>query len=352
MHVCFWHPDWQVDVGGHLVQAEKKARQDRDKMNQVFMDWLSRYVKDAAYVNLGSTTQMQQLFFGHYKDKKLLDKSRVFSTEKDAAVFESETALVEDQNMYAKWTAVQMKAELKDRGLKTTGKKADLLERLLQVDADVLNMTTSPPPHQADSAIAPSVDSTTSSADDQLCSDIGDVDVSVYTALDLEALQDICTARQIRSHDLPEGSSIGDVKSSLIALIAQDIREFRLQQASKTVGWPSSTATASTNNNTSLQASSMRSIYDTGSTTTPSSSTTTTANIAEIAQLKAPKRHVEFTINSFGIKPKEFTPAGVPKVGNSVLKDLSGTGVFSGELLFNFFFFFFSSFLFFCSCCD
>ena len=65
-----WHGTArQVDVAGHLVQAEIQAREDLDRMHTLFVEWMGRYVKDAEYVNLGSTTQMQQLFFGHYKDK-------------------------------------------------------------------------------------------------------------------------------------------------------------------------------------------------------------------------------------------------------------------------------------------
>lgn len=37
--------------------------------------------------------------------------------EKSASVLESETATIEDQNPYAKWTAVQIRDELKARGM-------------------------------------------------------------------------------------------------------------------------------------------------------------------------------------------------------------------------------------------
>lgn len=48
--------------------------------------------------------------------------------EKSSSVLESETASVEDQNRYAKWTAVQIKDELKSRGMK--GKTVDETRRL------------------------------------------------------------------------------------------------------------------------------------------------------------------------------------------------------------------------------
>lgn len=53
-----------------------------------------------------------------YYSKVLLDKSRVFSMEKGSAQLESETAAVVQQNRYAKWTAVEMRKELKTRGVK------------------------------------------------------------------------------------------------------------------------------------------------------------------------------------------------------------------------------------------
>lgn len=56
-------------MAGHLAQAEQQARCDKEHMQNLFVSWMERYVKDAEYVNLASTTQMQQLFFGHYKDK-------------------------------------------------------------------------------------------------------------------------------------------------------------------------------------------------------------------------------------------------------------------------------------------
>ena len=295
------------------MKAEEQAKIDRDKMQRVFTEWMSRYVKDWKYVNLGSTTQMQQLFFGHYKNKVLLDKTRVFSIEKDAATLEAESAEVVGRNKYASWTAVQIKEEVKARGMKHTGKKTELLERLLEDDAGG---------NRRDETI-PSITPPVVSADDIVHTESVSSDMKPYETLTVKQLQDICTARRLNFHHYNPDT---DLRTALCKLIADDVAKFKSKNVGESTVWP----------NTPLESNSylpQRSIYEADNSSLGNESETQTTkaeNFAEIAQLKTPKRSMEFTIESFGIKPIEFTPAGVPKVGNMVLRELGGSGVYSG----------------------
>ena len=70
-----------VDVQ-HLVEAEKKAREEEIKSKAIFREWASSRVPDAAYMNVGSSSQVVQLFFGgaknKNKDKAGVPLSRIF----------------------------------------------------------------------------------------------------------------------------------------------------------------------------------------------------------------------------------------------------------------------------------
>lgn len=57
-----------VDTKGHLKDAEVRAREERAKMEKIFLDWAANHCKDAKYLNPSSSAQIQQFFFGQYEN--------------------------------------------------------------------------------------------------------------------------------------------------------------------------------------------------------------------------------------------------------------------------------------------
>jgi hypothetical protein len=108
-------------------------------MVETFITWALNYCKDAEHINTASTKQMQQFFFGEMKDGKCVNigEEKIFKIDKDEALIllENETLIAE--NPYAKHNSAELKAVLKERGLKLNGKKDELFARLMEsVDRD------------------------------------------------------------------------------------------------------------------------------------------------------------------------------------------------------------------------
>ena len=57
-----------VDVN-HLAEAEKQATQEEAKSRTIFREWAASKVPDAQYMNVGSSSQVVQLFFGGAKNR-------------------------------------------------------------------------------------------------------------------------------------------------------------------------------------------------------------------------------------------------------------------------------------------
>lgn len=124
-----------VDTAGHLKAAEKRAREEKAKMEKIFNDWLAqRYGETAKYINSGSSIQMQQLFFGQYKDQQLEQRSRTFEIEKSEDEIEQESQQLLESNKYATFKVDELKALLRERKLKVSGKRSDLIARLMESD--------------------------------------------------------------------------------------------------------------------------------------------------------------------------------------------------------------------------
>lgn len=60
---------FRVDVD-MLVDAQKAAEKDRDRLEDKFRFWAAKLCPDAAYMNIKSGKQKQQLFFAPFKNKK------------------------------------------------------------------------------------------------------------------------------------------------------------------------------------------------------------------------------------------------------------------------------------------
>ena len=54
----------------HLKQAEEAARQERQRMENMFIEWAAQYCSDTKHINIASSAQMQQLLFGEWEVRK------------------------------------------------------------------------------------------------------------------------------------------------------------------------------------------------------------------------------------------------------------------------------------------
>eukprot|EP00981_Chlorochromonas_danica_P006017 scaffold1244_cov162-Ochromonas_danica.AAC.53 len=128
----------RVDTTGHLKLAEAKARDERDRMERIFMEWAGNFTDNIKYINIASTAQMQQLLFGHYEDKKLISLERSFKVDmSEEEILAAEAALIRI-NPYAMKSISELKEIIKSRGLKTSGTKGEITQRLIDYDERVI----------------------------------------------------------------------------------------------------------------------------------------------------------------------------------------------------------------------
>jgi hypothetical protein len=139
----------RVDARDYLASVEVQARQDRAQHLETFQKWAATKIgADGLALNPASSVQLITFLFGgapNSKTGELTEDVRVFKVPReeisDAAM---EAYRKRDEAQLAKlspedvphedeldhMTAVQLKALCKEHGLKVSGKKADLQERL------------------------------------------------------------------------------------------------------------------------------------------------------------------------------------------------------------------------------
>lgn len=124
----------KVDTEGHLKRAEALAREERSRLEAIFFEWASGYCKDAKYINPASTAQIQQLLFGNYENEVFVDAVREFKADKSEDEYNAQQEAVNAVNPYAQKTSTEIKAICKERKLKVSGKKQDLVDSLMMYD--------------------------------------------------------------------------------------------------------------------------------------------------------------------------------------------------------------------------
>lgn len=124
----------KVDTKGHLQQAELRAREEKIRLENMFLDWACKFCEDARMINTASNVQIQQLLFGHYENRVKISDTRSFKIEKSESEFDIEKKELVNQNPYALLTAPELKQQLKQKGLKVSGTKSELVDRLLRFD--------------------------------------------------------------------------------------------------------------------------------------------------------------------------------------------------------------------------
>ena len=129
-----------------LKSAEKRAREERDAMEALFLKWAEEngLGENAKYVNTASSAQIGHFLFGHYDNgpEGGARRERAFKLDKDEEEMARETAAAEKENPYVHLTAPELKVLLKERKLKVSGKKTDLIQRLMDFDAVPVNFDT------------------------------------------------------------------------------------------------------------------------------------------------------------------------------------------------------------------
>eukprot|EP01038_Epipyxis_sp_PR26KG_P010103 gene10103-13579_t len=127
----------KVDTTGHLKEAESRARAERDRMEKLFLLWANEFCEDCKYINIASSVHMQQLLFGHYENQQLISSERVFTVDKTADEIIRDRELTLKINPYAGHSAAEIKSLLKERNLKISGSRRELMIRLLAYDRKV-----------------------------------------------------------------------------------------------------------------------------------------------------------------------------------------------------------------------
>eukprot|EP00956_Cyclotella_meneghiniana_P023398 scaffold45568_cov59-Cyclotella_meneghiniana.AAC.2 len=282
----------------YLADVEVKARKDREGHVEVFRQWAYKQIgPDGLAMNTASSVQLSTFLFGGAKNVKTGEAServRVFKTPRaeipddameayrarDALLKEEkangESANVSDNNEpepdeFDQMNAADLKMLCKDYGLKVSGKKAELQQRLR---GHILLLES---PHDA---------------------------IDDYDSMSVEDLQSACLARC-----LPITS---DKKKTLAKALRDDDSMTREIAAAHSENKDSSTVA--------------RLISDALEQAAASGGHEALKEV--LAGIKAKNeeepKYVDVTITSLGMEPEKFTAGGAPGATADVLKKLAG----------------------------
>jgi DNA polymerase-1 len=138
----------RVDAKDYLASVEIQARQDREDHLKKFRRWVASVIgPDGLAINPASSVQLCTLLFGgskNVKTKERTEEVRVFKVlreeipddameeyrKRDEQQQARTNTKEEPDDQLDQLTAVQLKALCKENGLKVSGKKALLIERL------------------------------------------------------------------------------------------------------------------------------------------------------------------------------------------------------------------------------
>lgn len=138
----------RVDAKDYLASVEVQAREDRARHFQIFREWAAKQIgPDALALNVASSVQLQTLLFGGARNGKTgeeTERIRVFKIEREEVPEDAlealskrdekiaETAPEETKDHLEDMKAAQLKALCKEYGLKLSGKKTELQDRIRQ----------------------------------------------------------------------------------------------------------------------------------------------------------------------------------------------------------------------------
>ena len=269
----------KLDTTGHLKQAEAAARAERFRMETMFLDWAKDYCSEVKYINIASSTQMQQLLFGEYEDYELKSSERVFRLEKSVEEIAAEREAVLAANPYAEHSPTQLKELLKERGLKVTGKRDDLITRLVEYNARLAEL----------------LQEKTTAELEELC---------VNRGLDAPENYSETSAQEAWAHVYLKSEMLDGAKEQ--RKLSREAKKRSKQE----------------------EAEAAAAGIDTSALHSTATTATTTTILSTPSNATLPKKYKDITITTIGLKPKDFTPGGSAQVSAAVLKKLSGKNVF------------------------
>jgi len=278
----------KVDAKDYLATVEKQAREDRAYHVNEFRKWATKKIgPDGLALNPASSTQLCTFLFGgskNQKTKQLSEEVRVFKVptediSSEAAAHYKKKRLEANSNAqdvdegerapdeFDQMKAAQLKELCKENGLKVSGKKAELQERLRGY------------------FLAAEKEDTVAVGDDM-------------ESMSDEDLRDSCIARDL--------DSSGSRKELIKLLQADSAYVLELMSLSAKSGGHQSITEA-------LEKAAKK---DSG----------TLRKILQELKDKAEEepKNVEVTIRSIGMEPKKFTAGGAASVTADVLRELAG----------------------------
>mmetsp|Transcript_24500 Transcript_24500/g.55961 ORF Transcript_24500/g.55961 Transcript_24500/m.55961 type:complete len:859 (+) Transcript_24500:1720-4296(+) len=276
----------RVNASDYLATIEITARKDRDEHVEAFRKWCaSRIGPDGLAINPSSSTQLTTLLFGGGTNSKTGEEServRVFKVPREDV---SEAALkayeerdkldlkstYDSKDEFDFMTVVQLKVLCKERGLKVSGKKADLQERLR---GHFLSPESS---HSSSNELS---------------------------SMSVVELRNAC-----RSRNLDDKGR----KDQLISRLQEDIA-FSLELISA----HSNSVESSTGNDgysTISEALNAALDQDTGMLKD---------FLESVREKSTESKYIEVKIESLGLEPLKYTMGGAPSVTSDVLKKLAG----------------------------
>ena len=283
----------------YLADVEQQAREDRERHVQAFRQWAFKYLgADALAINLASSKQLTTFLFGgsmNMKTKEPTEVEKVFKThradisdeameayrERDAqlkALPREDGAEEEPEtDEFDQMKAGELKILCKEYGLKVSGKKAELQQRLrghFQLMAS------------------------SGSASDSVIDD--------YKSMTVQDLRDACKARSIETKGKKKNDLIKDLR---------DDDSFAREISAEIMKNPQKDSSATYRTISEL----LEEAVDTGEN---DALKTILAGIRE-KNAQEPK-YVDVTIKSLGMEPNKFTVGGAPSATADVLRKLAG----------------------------
>jgi hypothetical protein len=266
----------KVDTDGHLKNAEKLARSELERMQNMFLDWARNYCKDIDCLNIGSASQIGQLFYGDYENWELKPNGRekVFYVDKEDQTYQDECQDAIRRNPYCAKTASELKMLLKAAQLSSSGNRSDLVMRLLWNDLKIERLG-----NKSEEELV------------TMCSSRG-LDLTPFLNSDESNFWLIKSKKGTRQKKGAILATSESVESEIS--IATKRRTYLMD-----LYWESE-----------MQVETLRNTIQTH------------------ASVELPKKYREVVVKSIGLTPTDFTPLGTPQVSAAVLKKLSGKDIF------------------------
>ncbi|KAK1741202.1 DNA polymerase nu [Skeletonema marinoi] len=283
----------------YLADVEQQAREDRRGHVQAFRQWAFKYLgADALAMNLASSKQLTTFLFGgsmNMKTKEPTEVENVFkmpradiSDEAMEAYRERDAQLkalprddgeVDEPEMdeFDQMKAGELKVLCKEYGLKVSGKKAELQQRL-----------------RGHFQLMASSDSTSDSVIDD------------YKSMSVQDLRDACKARSIETKGKKKNDLIKDLR---------DDDSFAREISAEIMKNPQKDSSATYRTISEL----LEEAVDTGENDALKNI------LAGIREKNAEEpKYVDVTVKSLGMEPDKFTVGGAPSATADVLRKLAG----------------------------